>query len=146
MHIDSGSKQDADINLAPIIDCMVVIVAFLLASSSFIAIGLMDAGVAAGVPAPNAAPPSVVVTVELKSNQTIVVKADGKQNMKSEIGSEDGKWNFSKLSEQLEGLKKSHSDLTGVTLVADETVNYEDVVQNMDTIRKTIPAVLLGGF
>ena len=38
------------------------------------------------------------------------------------------------------------SDLSGLTLAAEETVTYEDVVRNMDTVRKTIPAVLLGGF
>jgi len=146
MHTESTSGQDVDINLAPIIDCLTVIVTFLLASSSFLAIGVLDAGIAAGVPAPNTAPPSVIVTVELKDAQTMVVKVEGKESRKTEIPSKDGTWDQERLTQELTGLKARFSDLSGLTLAAEETVTYEDVVRNMDTVRKTIPAVLLGGF
>jgi biopolymer transport protein ExbD len=146
MHVESEGGQDVDINLAPIIDCLVVIVTFLLASSSFLAIGVLDAGIAAGVPAPNAAPPSVLVTVELKVDQALVVKVEGKESRKIEIPSQGGAWDGERLTKELAGLKSRWSDLGGVTLAADESVAYEDVVRNMDTIRQTVPAVLLGGF
>ena len=39
--------KDFDLNLAPIIDCMTVLITFMLASASFLSIGILDAGVAA---------------------------------------------------------------------------------------------------
>jgi biopolymer transport protein ExbD len=41
-----GASQDFDLNLAPIIDCITVLIAFILISTSFISIGLLDAGIA----------------------------------------------------------------------------------------------------
>lgn len=146
MHVGSDAGQDVEINLAPIIDCLTVIVTFLLASSSFIAIGVLDAGIAAGVPTPSAAPPSVIVSLELKADHGLVLKVEGKESRKTEIAARDGAWDQARLNQELGSLKSRWTDLGGVTLSAEESVAYEDVVRNMDAIRQTIPAVLLGGF
>jgi biopolymer transport protein ExbD len=47
MSVGGGNSQDADINLAPIIDCFTVLIAFMLVSASFLSIGVLDAGIAA---------------------------------------------------------------------------------------------------
>src|SRR4051812_44898679 len=41
-------SQDFEVNLTSIIDCFTVLIAFVLVSTSFVSIGLMDAGVSAG--------------------------------------------------------------------------------------------------
>jgi biopolymer transport protein ExbD len=47
---DSGSSGEVDLNLAPILDCLTVLVAFLLASASFLSLSALETGVAAASP------------------------------------------------------------------------------------------------
>ncbi len=147
MHIESGDGQDVEINLAPVIDCLTVIVAFLLASSSFLAIGIVDAGVAAGVPAPQVDKvPSVLVSIQLQADSGVVVKSEGKASQKTSIVAKDGQLDREALVKALADIKKAYPDVSGVTLAADDTVPYEKVMGAMESIRSQIPAVLLGGF
>jgi len=143
-----NQSQDFELNLAPIIDCFTVLVTFLLASSAFISIGLLDAGIAAGgaTTPEDKAPPSVQVSVELQPSHKIEIKVTGKANQTFDIVPTNGVWDYDKLTAQLNTLKQKYPDLGGVTLKADENVQYGEVIVGMENIRKSLPAVLLGGF
>src|SRR4051812_14599722 len=45
--ISSGSGQDIDLNIAPIIDCFTVLITYLLVSASFLSLAVLEVGVAA---------------------------------------------------------------------------------------------------
>ena len=140
-------SQDFDLNLAPIIDCFTVLVTFLLASSAFISIGILDAGIAAGgTTTEEKAPPSVQVSVEMQPGFKMEVKVNGKVNQTVNIGAANGAWDYDKLTAELAGIKQRFPDLSGVTLKANEDIQYGEVIVGMENIRKTVPAVLLGGF
>jgi biopolymer transport protein ExbD len=146
---DHGS-QEVELNLAPIIDCFTVLITFMLASASFLSIGIFDAGIAASgttTVAP-AQPPSVAVTLELKRDHSVEVQITGKLNAKRKIASvaADGAWDFTPLQDELKGLQAQYSDLKGVTLQAENGVPYQDVILGLEATKKSIPGVLLGGF
>lgn len=157
-HVDTGSfgggkpgrqNPDFELNLASIIDCFVVLIAFLLISSSYLAIGMLDAGVQAGQVAPStdSAPPPVQVTIEILEGGRVQLKLKGKSNETSVIAAtQNGAWDWAELSHRLEGVRKTWPGVDGVTLTASKDIEYKNVVEGMESIRKTIPMVLLGEF
>ncbi|MBY0470938.1 biopolymer transporter ExbD [bacterium] len=151
--VSSGSgargdtSQDFELNIASIIDCFTVLITFMLASASFISIGVLDAGISAGGSTANAAkPPSVTLSILLKPDKDIEVKISGKTNLTVKLPAKNKDWDFDALTAHLAADKAKWSDLAGVTLTAENDVQYKEVVRSMETIRKTFPAVLLGGF
>jgi biopolymer transport protein ExbD len=150
-----GDSQDFDINLAPIIDCFVVLITFMLVSASFLSVGLLDAGVSAGSPSTTQAPPPVQIEIELKSNRLLEIKVSGKESRNLQINGIPAKtptvdsqneWDLITLATKLGELKTAWPTAQGLTLKASDTVDYQSVVLVMDQVRKTHPAVLLGGF
>lgn len=140
-------SQDFELNIASIIDCFTVLIAFMLASASFLAIGILDAGVAAaGATANTTKPPSVNLTLQLMPDHKIQLKLNGKANRTNMLAGVSGDWDLAGLTKGLNGLKAQYPDLNAITLTADNTIEYKDVIKTMDTVRKSIPAVLLGGF
>ena len=139
--------QDFELNLASIIDCFTVLIAFMLASASFVSIGILDAGVAAAsATQTGGAPPSLQLTIALKSDHTAELQVTGKIKRMQSIPALGNEWDYATLSKQLGQLKAQVPDLQAVTLVADNTLPYREVIKSMELIRKTIPVVLLGGF
>lgn len=144
-----GGGQDFDINLAPIIDCFTVLITFMLVSASFLSIGIMDAGVAApsSAPAnPNEKPPALLVQIDLRPSQEIELKVTGKMSRTAKIKSVSGKPDYPTLTRELAGLKAKFPDTESLVLTAQDDVEYKSVVEAMESIRKTVPSVLLGGF
>lgn len=143
-----GGGQDFDLNLAPIIDCLTVLITFMLASASFLSIGILDAGVAAaGATASDThAPPPVNIAVELGENQKVTIRVTGKSSSTTPIGKSGTERDFVQLTKNLESIKARWPAVNAVTLTAENHVEYRDVVKSMEIIRKTMPVVLLGGF
>jgi biopolymer transport protein ExbD len=141
------NSQDFELNLASIIDCFTVLIAFMLASAAYLSIGILDAGVAAaGATASSEKPPAVNVTVELDQDQKMVVKLSGKVTNTIPIEAQGGKWNYEALTQNLTSTHSRFNDVNAVTLTANNAIAYKDVVKTMEVIRKTMPVVLLGGF
>ncbi len=148
MSAGGGSSQDFDINLAPIIDCFTVLVTFLLASSAFISIGLIEAGVSAGgvQQAGQKEPPPMALTVQLKPGHELEIRTAGKISRTILLASKESDYDYERLNTELAGLKKQFPTVEGATLLGSESVEYGDVVGGMEQIRRVYPAVLLGGF
>ena len=144
MNISNGgsNSQDFDVNIAPIIDCFTVLITFLLASASFLSIGIFDAGMAAGgTESTQQTPPTAQISIELTSAQDARIKVENKNG-----SSQTTDVKFDALTEKLSGLKASYPDVQGVILLAQTEVEYKTVITAMEGIRKTFPAVTLGGF
>ena len=144
--MNSGNGQDFDLNLAPIIDCFTVLIAFMLVSASFLSIGLLDAGVAGGAVQSDAKPPSVDVTITLKAGHRIEIQTGGKSNEKYTLTEAKGEWDYDTLNSKLDNLKKRWPDVSAITLTAEDGVEYQDIVSTMEKLRKQMPFVMLGGF
>lgn len=143
----SPRSQDFEVNLTPIVDCLTVLIAFVMISISFFSVGILDAGIAAGGEKSNAAKPSPInVTITLSEKHEIGVAVKGASNRTVQLEPRGGEWNYEGLTRELSGLKTKWPDLGGATLLADNNVSYRDVIKAMDVGRKAIPTILLGGF
>lgn len=133
--------QDFELNLASIIDCFTVLIAFMLASASFLAIGVLDAGISVATASsdPSKAP-SVQVEITLKQQGRVGLKVSGAKTLQTEFATE------ADLLTALSGLKGQFPDLQSAVLQADDQVPYKNVVLTMEHLRKTVPSILLGGF
>ncbi len=148
MSSDANSGQDFDLNLAPIIDCMTVLIAFMLASTAFLSIGILDAGVAAAgaQSTDHVTPPPIQITLEMAPEQTLVLKVTGQTSFTRNLPRAGQGWDYARLVRELGELKKTYPELSAVVLSADNPSHYQDVVNTMETLRPLAPAVLLGGF
>ncbi|MBN21273.1 MAG: hypothetical protein CL678_08285 [Bdellovibrionaceae bacterium] len=147
MSAGAGSDQDFYLNLAPIIDCFTVLIAFMLMSASFLSIGILDAGISAGgAKASEAKPPPINLTLELMKNQSLRLVVTGKTNFKRTLTAQNGEWNYKNLTEELQKLKKKFPQVKAITLKAENSIPYKDIVKTMDVTKEEMPAILLGGF
>lgn len=145
--VGSDSGQDCELNLAPIIDCFTVLIAFMLVSASFLSIGILDAGIAAaGANSTGATPPPVTLAIELKKDQSYVIKLSGKENRSVVVTAKDGKPDYDAMDAQLAAMKQKWPVLASAILSAENEVEYSNVVRSMEATRKQLPAVMLGGF
>lgn len=143
---DSNS-QDIDLNIAPIIDSFVVLIAFMLLSAAFLAIGIFDAGLSAGgAAATSQTPPPVRVVVELRGDHSFQIQVTGKENTTAVVKPLANEWNLTELTQHLARIKSKWKETNAVTLQAQDNVSYKEIVRAMEESRKTLPAVLLGGF
>jgi biopolymer transport protein ExbD len=142
-----GSSQDFDLNLASIIDCFTVIITFLLASASFLSIGILDAGVAASADtAPSNAPPPVNVTIEISKDYSATVRITGQSRSTTTFPANAAQLDLRALGDSLRQTKARWTELNAVSLSADDMVEYRTVVQAMEAIRKHMPVIMLAGF
>ena len=144
-----SSHQDFELNLASIIDCFTVLIAFMLVTASFLSIGILDAGVAAAAPstAQNSEPPPIQITLELNKDHSITVKTTGKETKTNTlVAGKELSWNYDALTASLDDLHKRWPTVGAITLQADNLVEYRDVVKTMEVTKKSMPVVLLGGF
>ena len=133
-------SQDFELNLASIIDCLTVLITFTLASASFLSIGILDAGVsAAGDEAKTEVPPEITLGIELKQDLKIDLKILGKVNKIEST-------TFEMLTPYLKELRAQWPALNSATLLAQNTVEYKEVIRVMEEVKKSLPLVLLGGF
>lgn len=141
--------QDFDLNLAPIIDCFTVLISFMLASASFLAIGVFEASVAAnsGTPNPNQKPPAIRVDIELGVGKEVNLRVEGKLNLQKKLPAREGTYDAATLAAELKNLKTKFPDTTGYVLGAADDVEYAEVVGVMETLKKEAPnlATNLGG-
>jgi biopolymer transport protein ExbD len=148
-HIDSSQQQssgrskakpatDFELNLAPIIDCMVVLIAFLMVSLSYISIHMLDAGISGGAAAQAQPDPNLkTLEIRLAKDGAIEFKKEGANFVSVPVAEMDSM--LAKIIEQDPRYKSA-------TLVADDAVQYEQIVKVMDGVRKKIPSIVLSGF
>jgi biopolymer transport protein ExbD len=142
-----AGSQDFELNLASIIDCFTVLITFMLVSASFLSIGILDAGIAAaGATAVPTTPPPIQIAVELRKDQSAAVKVTGKTTLNKVVPAKDAIIDQATITEVLAGVTKQYPDVKAVTLSAENQVDYQSVIRTMDSVRKTLPVVVLGGF
>lgn len=142
-----SNSQDFDLNLAPIIDCFTVLITFMLVSASFISIGILDAG--AGIPgqaSSNQTPPAETIQIELQPQFSIEIKLTGAQNQNIQLPAQSGKWDYDGLTRELTNTKQKWPKVDSLILSASNDIQYIQIIQCMEKIKKLYPGVLLGGF
>jgi biopolymer transport protein ExbD len=140
-------EQDFELNIASIIDCFVVLIAFILISTSFFSIGILDAEISGGGADSASAISAETIVVQLKVDRSIRVSRtnEGKNSAVRLLGTEKG-WDFQALSKKIGEWKKTTPELDTAVIQADNAVSYRDVMAAMESAKTQLPKVSLGGF
>jgi biopolymer transport protein ExbD len=148
-----GSNQDVELNLAPIIDCFTVLITYLLVTASFITLASVDVSVSAtnpsGAPPPAAdAPPPMSMAMELKAGGEIGIQIRGGTEKKAiayTVSAGGGSWDIAALTTKLEEIQQKWPSLTEVSITAEPTVIYKDIVNVLHEIQNVMPKVYISG-
>jgi biopolymer transport protein ExbD len=146
----SGVKRhleeiDFELNLAPIIDCFVVLITYLLVSAAFLSIGMFDVNIGAGESVKtDTKPPAISVYVELDTSKQIKVRVTGKENRSFAIEPKEGSWDFEGAKEQLKALQAKYPEVVGATFSADNTTEWQGIVKGIESVREAFPSVTMG--
>ena len=147
--VGGDSKQDVELNLAPIIDCFTVLITYLLVSASFISFTVLDVGIAAigqGVPpvTDKSTPPSLSLVLAATNSLEIKLSGGSKNLALSyPINAQNGQFDVPSMTAKFYEILKEFSDVADISVSAEPTVPYKDVVRLVESVRKTIPKVYL---
>lgn len=140
--------EDFELNIAPIIDCFTVLIAYLLLSASFISIGIFDVGVS--VPSDASLSTNedtqASLTVELSKNKETLIRLTGAgldEVVKIPVAI-DGERDFEKMAKGVSEIRRRLASLKDVTVTADNPVQYREVVKAVESLKKSVPKVFLG--
>lgn len=144
---ESGRSQDFDINLAPIIDCFTVLITFMLASASFLAIGIFEST----LPGPAAAsaepqPNSILLEAELTMSKEIQLRISGKAKLTKKLPAKSGEYDVAGLLSEIENAKRRFPQTNSLILSAADDVEYLQVIRMMEALKPQISTTVLGGF
>ncbi len=142
----AGKGLDFELNLASVIDCLVVLIAFVLVSTSFFSIGVLEGEVTASSAASSPSNEEPGMVVALKRNHSIEVSVHGGRSRGYVIQAEGGNWDFDALADRLALIKGQEPKVSSAVLVAENGVAYRDVIKSMELTRLAVPSVLLGGY
>ena len=145
----SEHEIDFELNIASIIDCFVVLIAFVLISTSFFSISVIDAEVAGANDTATASDPSDSIVINLKADHSIEVRsAVASEGVAFRIAAKGGAkdWDLERLAESLASMKEKMPEMKSAILVADNSVAYRDVMASMEVAKGKVPSVNLGGF
>lgn len=139
------------VNLVPMLDALVTIVTFLLISTAFISIVVID------TPAPLIAPADVQeeklkekplqLTAHIQADKILISDWSGSReahvipsvpdtSTAAAAASGDKRYDLNKLHETLVGIKTRHPQETKLILKPDPGVSYESLIGIMDSARK----------
>jgi len=139
-------EQDFELNIAPIIDCFVVLIAYLLISASFISLSSMDVQVAVPAVGATSEPqePGVEVTLDLDQHRNVTVKLSGTQRETFVVPAKDDDWDFAALRSKLEGVRGRFPATTSAILTAEKEIEYSQIVRMVEATRNVYPQLALG--
>ena len=148
-----GGEGDVELNLAPIIDCFTVLIAYLLVSMSFISLAIFEAGVAATGPAPASevqpeVPPEVPLTfaIAISEGNKIEMKLSGGKenvNLTFPIEPKGAAADYEAIDKKIEELKVTYPTLKEANISAEPTIRYKAIVKVVEAVKKALPKVFL---
>ena len=128
------AKEVPELDITTFLNLMVVLVPFLLISAVFSRVTILEMNV----------PTTSGSAAENKPNFSIevVVRDSGLEfsngaSVVASIPKKDGKYNLDKLSEMLIRVKNDYPDKTDATVLMEPDIEYDYLVQVMDTVRST---------
>jgi biopolymer transport protein ExbD len=141
-----GPSQDFDLNIAPIIDCFTVLIAYLLISASFLSIGFFDVGVSTTSEVTSATVPKTpqeFMAVELQPDGGLLLKLTGPETSIVTLPSKSGR-DFEGLLRSVRETKARFADLSEASVSAGPKVEYREVIQTIEALKKELTKVYVG--
>jgi biopolymer transport protein ExbD len=124
-----------DLNIVPMLDIMVILTFFLIFTAVFSRTSILEVQ----LPGPKASATRVEPPLDLE----VVLRGDGRTTVGDRGGAllhalpaaADGLPDYDRLSGALAELKQRYPQLANATLLVEQDVAYETIVQVMDTVR-----------
>jgi biopolymer transport protein ExbD len=146
-HIESqgsGGKasQDFELNLAPIIDCMVVLIAFLMVSLSYLSVQILDAGLTSPGGLESSKTDALSLEIKIVSEEQIQLEVShkGKVTQKTQFKLSDLEIQVGQVIPTLPSKPET------ALINANNDVSYDLVIRTLDSVKNHVPQVQLSGF
>ena len=120
------------LNLTPMMDVFTVLVVFLLITAVFTSITIMDLSVPTRAGASASNKPNFAIEVIVRKAGLEIANGS---SVEAAIPKKDDKYDLKKLSELLLALKAKYPDKEDATVLMEPKVEYDYLVQVMDTVR-----------
>ena len=132
-HYYKHKHKEEDIDVTPLLNVLVVLVAFLILSAVFSRITIQE--IALPTPADGGASSNKpVITLEIIVRQNVLELGDGR-NIIATIPNIGGKYDIQKLSDALLRLKEKHTDKQDASILIEPDIPYETMIQVMDAVK-----------
>jgi len=125
--------KEEDIDVTPLLNVMVVLIAFLIFSAVFTRITIQEL-VLPTQGGGNAASDKPIVTIEVIVRDKALEVSDGKSILAT-IPKVGGKYDIHRLSEILMQFKQEHSDKQDANILLEPDIEYESMIQVMDAVK-----------
>jgi len=159
-------ESTTDVNIVPIVDCMVVLITFSMAAGTFLSIGALQVGVSTSAQQEQitAEKDPVQIFVDVQENRSYTVRVTGDENYQVVIpparsnttrviaNTQESEtpqptlWDYGRLSTELQKLAEKWPKIKSATVAGHPEILYQDLVSAMEKTRLAFPDVVLGGF
>ncbi|WP_144393432.1 ExbD/TolR family protein [Pleionea sediminis] len=131
-----SKEVNAELNITAFMNLMVVLVPFLLITAVFSQVSILNLnlpGTGAAQDQPDE-PEKALEVVVRKNRLELMERASGSLIV---INQKDGEYDFEKLNNSLQRLKATSdfADKTSITLLLEENIEYDVLIQTMDSVR-----------
>jgi len=132
-HYYKHKHKEADIDVTPLLNVMVVLVAFLIFSAVFSRISIQELVLPTQVDG-KSGPDTPQVIIEVVVRKDFIEIGDGR-NIIAKIPKLDMKYDTRKLSAHLLRLKQKYKDKQDVSILLEPDIEYESMIQVMDAVK-----------
>lgn len=132
-HYYKHKHKEEDLDITPLLNVLVMLVAFLILSAVFSRITIQEVALPTQGDGA-AAPGKPVVTIEVIVRQDRLELSDGR-NITATLPVQGGKYDIPKLSEALLRLKERNSDKQDVVVLLEPDIEYHAMIQIMDAVK-----------
>jgi len=126
--------ETAELNITAFMNLMVILVPFLLITAVFSRLAILELNLPTSQ-VEEAEPPEPEFMLEITVREASIEVGDRNQGMLTNIESEGEEYNLEQLSEYLVEVKDKFPTKTDATLLLEQDIAYEVLVQVMDTVR-----------
>lgn len=122
-----------DINVVPMIDMMIILVFFLIFTAVFTKTNILELN----LPGADSAVPDLPegLNLEIVVRKAGIEVADRGTGLLRTVPSTDGVYDLKGLSEYLQLVKSKYPDKHDATILLEQDIQYDTLVQVMDTVR-----------
>lgn len=126
--------QTAELNITAFMNLMVILVPFLLITAVFSRLAILELNLPTSQ-VEDQEPPEPEFMLEITVRDASIEVGDRNQGMLTNIESDGGEYDLEKLSEYLVSVKEKFPTKTDATLLLEQDISYQVLVQVMDTVR-----------
>ncbi|MDJ0812967.1 MAG: biopolymer transporter ExbD [Woeseiaceae bacterium] len=136
-----ANQETAELNITAFMNLMVILVPFLLITAVFSRLAVLELNLPGSSTEP-ADPQEQTFQLEVIVRKDKIEVGDRNQGLLGVYpNTEEGEYDFNALSEKLSQLKKSYPTKTDASILLEQDIEYDTLVQIMDRVRVEEEAV-----